>query len=278
MAQLQFRSIWISDLHLGSKKLQAKQLLDFLLQTKSEFLYLVGDIFDLLQAQKKWHWPMINDQIVQAVIEKAKEGTQVYYIPGNHDHVLRKFHGSIINNISLMNSVVHRTFDGYCYLVMHGDTFDPVIRYSPRLPYHGNTAWCIQRGINRIKKMCRRIGGNDNRSLSAWLKDQMQISTHFLGSFEERVIREATRHKVDGLICGHIHRAGIRKIDNIMYHNSGDWVESCTALAENHAGKLGIVEWNRPKPVQKSIAVRNFASLHGNRDAWHPQSKSSLPR
>src|SRR5665647_3241765 len=120
MPQHQFRSIWISDLHLGKKNLRNEQLLDFLLHTESEFLYLVGDILDLLLAQKKWHWPMINDQIVQAVFEKARNGTKVFYLPGNHDHMLRKFNGSIINNVCHVNSVVHETADGYRYLVLHG--------------------------------------------------------------------------------------------------------------------------------------------------------------
>ncbi len=266
MPQLHFRSLWISDLHLGSKNLQTEQLLDFLSRTESEFLYLVGDIIDLHQAQKKWHWPVINDLIVQAVFEKAQKGTQVVYIPGNHDHALRRFSGSHINKIRIMNSVVHETADGYRYLVMHGDTFDPVIRCSPRLASMGSTAYDLVRALSRIVGRGKRmVRGQETRTLSAWLKHQVKRAVNFLGSFEESVLREAAEHQVDGLICGHIHRAGIREIGKILYTNSGDWVESCTALAENQAGRLGIVEWRNQQPLEEAVVVKNYENLYSNR-------------
>ncbi len=263
MPQLHFRSIWISDLHLGSKNLQTEQLLDFLSQTESEFLYLVGDIIDLLQAQKKWHWPVINDRIVHAVFEKAKNGTKVMYIPGNHDHALRKLNGSVINNIHLMNSVVHETIDGHRYLVMHGDAFDPVIRSSPRLASFGSSAYDLVRGLGRVFNKGKQ--GKENRSLSAWLKNQVKIAVNFLGNFEHSVMQEAAEHGVEGLICGHIHRAGIREIEHILYTNTGDWVESCTALAENHAGRLGIVEWRNQPPQPEAIAAKTYENMYSNR-------------
>jgi UDP-2,3-diacylglucosamine pyrophosphatase LpxH len=257
MPQLHFRSIWISDLHLGKKNLRHEQLLDFLLQTESEYLYLVGDIVDLLQEQKKWYWPRINDQIVQAVFDKARNGTKVFYIPGNHDQVLRKFNGSVINNIHLMNSVVHETVDGCRYLVMHGDTFDPIVQYSSLPTGIGRAVASLLRLLNRVANR-----GKESRSLSVWLQHQMSIAANFLGNFEKIVLREAAAHQVDGLICGHLHRAGIREIGHTLYSNSGDWVESCTALAENHAGRLGIVEWRRQYPSKKVAAVKNWGNLY----------------
>ncbi len=259
MPQLQFRSIWISDLHLGKKNLRHEQLLDFLLQTESEFLYLVGDIVDLLQEQKKWYWPRINDQIVQAVLEKAKSGTKVFYIPGNHDHVLRKYNGSVINNIHLLNSVVHETVDGYRYLVMHGDTFDLIVRYNSRPTGIGPAIASLLRWLNRVANK-----GQESRSLSVWLHHQIKIASNFLGNFEKIVLREVAAHQVDGLICGHLHRAGIREIGHALYSNSGDWVESCTALAENHAGRLGIVEWRRQQSQEEAVAVQNVGTLDRN--------------
>ena len=260
MPQFHFRSIWISDLHLGKKNLQNEQLLDFLLQTESEFLYLVGDIVDLLQEQKKWYWPRINDQIVQAVFEKARNGTKVFYIPGNHDQVLRKFNGSVINNIHLMNSVVHETVDGYRYLVIHGDTLGPIVRYNSRQAGIGSAVSSFLRWLNRVANR-----GKESRSLSVWLQHQIKIAANFLGNFERIVLREVAVHQVDGLICGHLHRAGITEIGHALYSNSGDWVESCTALAENHAGRLGIVEWRRQYSTTKRVAaVKNWGNMYRN--------------
>jgi UDP-2,3-diacylglucosamine pyrophosphatase LpxH len=259
MPQHHFRSIWISDLHLGKKNLQHEQLLDFLLQTESEYLYLVGDIVDLLQVQKKWYWPRINNKIVQAVFEKARNGTKVFYIPGNHDQALRKFNGSVIHNIHFMNSVVHETVDGYRYLVMHGDSLDPFVRCNSRPTGIKSAAAFLLRWVNRVANR-----GKDSRSLSVWLQHQMKIAADFLGNFEKIVLREVAAHQVDGLICGHIHRAGIREIGHVLYSNSGDWVESCTALAENHAGRLGIVEWRRQQPLEEATAVKNWGNLDRN--------------
>ena len=156
MPPLQFRSIWISDLHLGTRNLQSEQLLDFLQKTESEYLYLVGDILDLLQARRKWYWPRINDRIVQAVLDKAKNGTRVVYIPGNHDHVLRRFYGMVFNNVRISNKVVHETADGRRYLVIHGDKFDPVVQNSPWLATIGSMLYNLALTLNRFCNLGRR--------------------------------------------------------------------------------------------------------------------------
>jgi UDP-2,3-diacylglucosamine pyrophosphatase LpxH len=265
MPQLHFRSIWISDLHLGTKNLQTEQLLDFLHQTESEFLYLVGDIFDLLQAQKRWHWPHINDCIVEAVLAKAANGTKVVYLPGNHDHMLRKFNGCTFNNIEIRNSIIHETADGRRYLVLHGDKFDPVVQHSPWLASIGSTAYEILLVCNRWFNIGRRSVGKDYRSLSAWIKHQVKIAVNYMSRFEDVVVQEGLTNDVDGLICGHIHKAGIREIENLLYTNSGDWVESCTALAENHAGRLGIIEWRNQQPQEATLAVKTYEDLYRNR-------------
>ncbi|WP_028584069.1 UDP-2,3-diacylglucosamine diphosphatase [Desulfogranum mediterraneum] len=263
-----FRSIWISDTHLGTKNLQSRQLLDFLEKTESEFLYLTGDILDLLQAQKRWHWPEVNDRIVKTVFDKAKNGTKVIYIPGNHDHVLRKFCGNTINHIQIEHQVIHTTASGRRYLVIHGDKFDPVIQNSPWLAGIGSSVYNMLLVVNRWVNLGRRAMGKEYHSLSAWLKHQVKIAVNYMGRFEEVVVQEAEACEVDGLICGHIHRAGIRTMGSMLYNNSGDWVESCTALAESKEGHLGIIEWNKD--------LFWVEQLSGDQDYEHLYSKRCL--
>ena len=265
MPPLQFRSIWISDLHLGTRNLQSEQLLDFLQKTESEYLYLVGDILDLLQARRKWYWPRINDRIVQAVLDKAKNGTRVVYIPGNHDHVLRRFYGMVFNNVRISNKVVHETADGRRYLVIHGDKFDPVVQNSPWLATIGSMLYNLALTLNRFCNLGRRRMGYEYRSVSSWLKHQVKIVVNYMGRFEEVVAQEGMDNQVDGLICGHIHRAGIREIGQVLYSNSGDWVESCTALAENHNGRLGLVQWPDQRALTLPVTTSVYEDLYRDR-------------
>jgi UDP-2,3-diacylglucosamine pyrophosphatase LpxH len=265
MAGYHFRSIFISDFHLGIKNLQSQKLLDFLLCTESEYLYLVGDIFDLLQAQKKWHWPVINDEIVHTVFEKACNGTKVYYIPGNHDHMLGRFDGYTFNGIVIARQVVHETAEGRRYLVTHGDKFDPVVQKIPWLASIGSSAYELLLKINPWTNFTKRDTGRKKKSLSAWLKHQVKTAVNFFGKFEEMVTRETSEYEVDGLICGHIHHASIREIGKALYANSGDWVESCTALAENHAGHLGIVEWLNEQPLAEQVTAGEYENLYRDR-------------
>lgn len=265
MSSFTFRSIWISDVHLGTRNLQSRQLLDFLLHTESEHLYLVGDILDLLQARRKWHWPAINDQIIQAVFEKARNGTKVFYIPGNHDHLLRTFAGNTVNNITILNRAVHETADGRRYLVLHGDLFDCVVQKSPWLASMGSLIYEALLVLNRLVNRVRFALGLEYRSFSAWLKHQVKSVVNYIGNFEEVLVQEVEKNGVDGLICGHIHQAAVKTIGNVLYTNSGDWVESCTALAENHDGTLGVVEWPRMKRGNESPAYGANEDLCRNR-------------
>lgn len=265
MTLYRFRSIFISDLHLGTRNLHSEQLLEFLTHTESEYLYLVGDIFDLLQAQKKWYWPEINDRIVDAIFAKAGNGTKVFYIPGNHDHILRKFYSNTINSIRIANPVIHETADGCKYLVIHWDKFDPVVRKSPWMAKFGSSAYekllVVNRWFNRIRKAL----GKDQKSLSARLKHQVKIAVNYMGRFEEGVVREAGSCEVDGLICCHIHRAAVRKTGDVLYTNSGDWVESCTALAENRQGYLGVMEWKKEKLFSGRLPAAGYKNLYRHR-------------
>ena len=194
--------------------------------------------------------PRLDDVDVNTIIDQTLE--------------LLKNHARI-NNIEIRNSIIHETADGRRYLVLHGDKFDPVVQHSPWLASIGSTAYEILLVCNRWFNIGRRSVGKDYRSLSAWIKHQVKIAVNYMSRFEDVVVQEGLTNDVDGLICGHIHEAGIREIENLLYTNSGDWVESCTALAENHAGRLGIIEWRNQQPQEATLAVKTYEDLYRNR-------------
>ncbi len=265
MRPLHFRSLWLSDTHLGTRSLQSRQLLDFLKNTESEYLYLVGDILDLEHAKRSWHWPRINEKIVRIILDKAAGGTRVIYIPGNHDHILRHLDGTVVKNIEIANQAVHCTANGCRYLVTHGDEFDCVIQNSPWLATVGSVAYDWLLIINRLINNCRRFFGLEYQSISAWLKHQTKIVVNYIGKFEQVVVDVVEKNGVDGLICGHIHHAAVRTIGNVLYTNSGDWVESCTALAESSNGTLGVIEWAGSNPIREVRAYERVDDSYRNR-------------
>ena len=240
---LHFRSIWISDTHLGGKNIQSRQLLEFLSSTESDYLYLVGDVVDLQQLARKWYWPEINNRIVRLVMSKAKNGTRVFYLPGNHDAALRNYCGSTFNNICIRNEVIHTTADGRKFLILHGDKFDCVIQNSPWLAYVGGKLYERLLGLNRRFNKLRSFFGKEYFSISAYLKHKCKKAVNYIGDFEKHLITEIRKNHVDGIVCGHIHHASIKKMGKSLYSNSGDWVESCTALVEHTDGRLEVIEW-----------------------------------
>lgn len=241
-----YRAIWISDTHLGGRDLQNRKLLQFLLSTESEYLYLVGDIIDIWKVRFRWFWPKINDQIIAAVIDKAGNGTKVFYLPGNHDEIMRKYCGMNVCGISVVNEIIHATEDGRRYLVMHGDRFDCVVQDKKWLAGLGSVSYDLLLVANRWYNTVRSHLGLSYHSLSASIKRRVKTAVNYVGNFEEAIINEARTIKVDGLICGHIHHAGIKDLSGALYCNTGDWVESCTALAENRNGTLGNIFWHEP--------------------------------
>ena len=255
MPILRFRSIWISDLHLGTKNQQGERLLDFLLHTESTHLYLVGDILDLLQAQKKWHWPPVNDRIMQTVIAKAARGTTVFYLPGNHDHLLRQFNGRTVCGVHIRDHLVHETVDQRRYLVVHGDRFDPVVRHLPWLAGLGSQVYegLLAAGSRRRAGAPAPATARPQPSFSARMKQLAKVAVNSLGRFDQAVARAVTDHRAEGIICGHIHRAAVCEMGSVLYTSTGDWVESCTALVENNCGRLGLVEW-RDRPARTANA------------------------
>ncbi len=238
-----FRSIWISDVHLGTRGCNAEFLLDFLRYTESEYLYLVGDIIDGWRLRKSWYWVQSHNDVIQKVLRKARKGTKVIYVPGNHDEILRDYTDIRLGGVLVVGEAIHRTADGRRFLVLHGDQFDAVVKYAKWLALLGDWAYNVALAFNNVLNGARRRLGLSYWSLSAYLKHKVKNAVDYIGRFEEAVADEARRRKVDGVIAGHIHKAEMRRIGDVLYCNDGDWVESCTALVEHMDGRLEILHW-----------------------------------
>jgi UDP-2,3-diacylglucosamine pyrophosphatase LpxH len=239
-----YRAIFISDMHLGTRRAQTGALLDFLRATESDQLYLVGDFIDNWSLRKHWYWDQFHNDVIQKLLRKARKGTKLIYIPGNHDENFRHFLNLRFGRVAVLEEAVHVTASGKRYLVLHGDKFDGVVRFAPWLAKLGDTAYEISMelngGINRLRRFFRL----PYWSLSAYLKNRVKRAVEFISRFEEAVVREARLQKCEGVICGHIHTPDDRMIDGIHYLNDGDWVESCTALVEHADGRFEIVNWS----------------------------------
>ena len=241
---LHFRTIWISDVHLGTSGCQAKRLLEFLKVTESDKLYLVGDIVDGWQLKRRWYWHQTHNDVVQLVMKKAKKGTKVIFVPGNHDEVVRQFIGLNFGGIKIRDEHVHVTANGKRMLVLHGDRFDGVIACAKWLAYVGDSLYTMILKFNQIFNAWRARVGLPYWSLSQYLKLKVKNAVSYITSFEDALAAEARKQNLDGVICGHIHKAEIRDIDGILYCNDGDWVESLTALVEDEVGELSLVDWH----------------------------------
>ena len=238
-----YRSIWISDLHLGTKGCKAEYLLDFLRHTESENLYLVGDIVDLWGLKRSWDWRQEHNDVLQKILRKSRKGTKVVFLPGNHDEMFRQFLELTFGNIEVHDEVVHETGDGRKFLVIHGDQYDVVVKYSKWLALLGDWVYSRALGMNTLYNRVRKAFGYPYWSLSSYLKHKAKMAVEFINSFETALADEAKSRGLDGVICGHIHHAEIKEIDGITYCNDGDWVESCTALVEHYDGRLEVVNW-----------------------------------
>jgi UDP-2,3-diacylglucosamine pyrophosphatase LpxH len=246
------RSVFVSDVHLGSKGCRADLLLDFLESVDSEYLFLVGDIVDFWALRRNFHWPQAHGDVLRTVLAKARAGTRVIYIPGNHDADLREFCGSVFGNVSIHRDFVHRTADGRQLLVIHGDDFDTMVQCSPWLAKLGSKAYDTSLRLNRYVNAVRRRFGYPYWSLASYLKQRVGNAMRYIAGFEQAAAGAARRLGVDGVVCGHIHRAGIRDIGGIQYCNDGDWVESCSALVEDMNGRLALWAW--PEASERSVA------------------------
>lgn len=241
--KMRFRTIWISDVHLGTSGCNAKMLLDFLRSVECETLYLVGDIIDGWRLRKGWYWPDAHNEVVRRILKMAHRGTRVVYVTGNHDEVLRDYAGMGFGGIELTNEAVHDTADGRRLLVTHGDAFDGVVLYARWLAFLGDQAYYVLLKANKLFNHVRKLLNMPYWSLSAYMKKRVKNAVQYVCSFEEAVAHEALDRQLNGVVCGHIHCAEIRQIGDITYYNDGDWVESCTALVEAADGAMHILDW-----------------------------------
>ncbi len=255
-----YRTLFLSDVHLGSKACQATALLDFLKHHDAETIYLVGDIVDGWRLRSAWYWPQAHNDVVQKLLRKARKGTRVVYLPGNHDEFLRGFYGTHFGGIEVCDTAIHEAADGRRYLVIHGDVFDVVVANARWLAHLGDWAYEAALWASRHVSTVRRRFGLTYWSLSAWAKRRVKNAVNFIGRFEEALATEARRLGVEGVVCGHIHSAALHDMDGLVYVNTGDWVESCTAAVEHADGTFEIVQWTlRPAVRTPGTALRDAA-------------------
>ncbi len=250
-----YRTLFLSDIHLGTRGCQAELLLDFMRYNDAETIYLVGDIVDGWRLRRSWYWSQAHNDVVQKLLRKGRKGARIVYLPGNHDEFLRGYLGTHFGGVEVVDTCIHETVDGRRLLIIHGDQFDVVVRHAKWLAYLGDWAYVFALNVNTVLNKARRFLGFPYWSLSAWAKLKVKNAVSFIGAFEQALSGEARRVGADGVVCGHIHHAAMRDIDGITYLNTGDWVESCTALAEHHDGQLEIIRWTRLAGEQLSLGV-----------------------
>lgn len=240
-----YRTIWISDVHLGTAGCKAAHLVDFLKHHTCDQLYLVGDIIDGWKLSTGWYWPQEHTNVVRKVLTRAKRGTEVIYVTGNHDEFLRKFvdYRLEIGNIRLVNEAIHETADGRKLLVVHGDYFDVITRYHKWIAMTGDALYEGTMRFNEWFNKARSMLGMRYWSLSAFAKQHVKAAVNVVSTFEDSLARECRRRDLDGVVCGHIHHAEARDIHGVTYYNCGDWVESCTALVEDMNGRVEVIRW-----------------------------------
>lgn len=253
-----YRAIWISDIHLGTPGCQAEYLLDFLRHNESDILYLVGDIIDGWRLRRGWYWPQAHNDVVQKILRKARKGTRVVYVAGNHDEMLRQFLGLTFGDIEICDETVHTMADGRRFLVVHGDLYDAVVQQAKWLALAGDQLYTLILKLNHWFNRLRARMGLGYWSLSQYLKHKAKNAVNFMTAFEDAVARDVRERGFDGVVCGHIHKAQIKVIDGIEYCNDGDWVESLSALVETHAGAIEIVNWQQKG--QSAIEHRELAN------------------
>jgi UDP-2,3-diacylglucosamine pyrophosphatase LpxH len=243
MAKVEYETLWLSDLHLGSKSSRAADLTIFLSNIRCRTLYLVGDIIDMWQLKRSWYWPEEHNRVLRSILKMAATGTQVIYVPGNHDDAVRQFVGSTIDGIKLLPFCIHTTLAGKRLLVIHGDQFDMIVTKSRKLAMLGGVAYDLLVGFNRRYNWLRRACGMPYFSLSALIKSRVKSACTYVSNFEHLLVKTAERAGVDGIVCGHIHmpQVDIHSYGSMEYYNCGDWVEHCSALAEDSEGSISLL-------------------------------------
>jgi UDP-2,3-diacylglucosamine pyrophosphatase LpxH len=250
-----YRTIFLSDLHLGTRGCQAELVLDFLRHNDADTIFLVGDIIDGWRLRAGWYWPQAHNDVVQKLLRKVRHGARMILVPGNHDEFARQFVGLSFGGIEIARNAMHVAANGKRYLVMHGDEFDVVVRHSKWLAYFGDWAYDAALFVNTRFNAIRRAFGYGYWSFSAWAKFKVKNAVNFIGSFERELAEEAKRRGADGVVCGHIHHPIIREIDGVTYVNTGDFVESCSLVVEHDDGALEVVIWSTPYAKRERAAA-----------------------
>lgn len=259
---VRYRSVWISDFHLGTRGCQALRLLDFLRHVETDKLYLVGDIIDFWRLRSRHYWPQEHNDVIQKLLRKARRGTRVILVPGNHDDFLRDFLGMEFGKIEIRADALHETADGRRLLVIHGDQFDSVVARAPWLAHLGTRALAVSQVINQGYNWVRRRLGLPYWSLSGYLKHKVKHRARFIATFDAALLREANARGVDGVVCGHLHAPAVRQLDGVTYYNDGDWVDNCTALVEHADGRMELLRWPEPSaepaeaPAESGVSAR----------------------
>ena len=247
-----YRTLWLSDVHLGTRDCKATALLELLRNCHAATIYLVGDIIDGWQLRKGWYWPQAHNDVVQKLLRKARKGSRVVFVPGNHDEFARHYAGLHFGGIEVLSDAVHLTAGGARLWVVHGDWFDGVVMHARWLAHLGDALYVFTLKLNRWLNHVRHRMGFSYWSLSQYLKGKVKNAVSYISHFEQLLAEEAARRGCEGVVCGHIHRAELRRIGSLVYANCGDWVESLTAVAELDNGALQLLMW---KPTSASPQV-----------------------
>ena len=250
-----YRTLFLSDIHLGTRGCQAELLLDFLRHNDAETIYLVGDIVDGWRLKSGWYWPQAHNDVVQKLLRKVRKGARMIYVPGNHDEFARDYIGMVFGGVEVADHAYHMTADKKQLLIVHGDQFDIVVQHARWLAWLGDWAYTLALWLNIGFNKVRRRLGFPYWSFSAWAKLKVKNAVNFIGAFEVALAEAARRHHANGVVCGHIHHAVIRDIDGITYINTGDFVESCTAVAEHEDGRLEVLWWQLTAEEQRTAAA-----------------------
>ena len=261
------KTLWISDVHLGTRDCKAEYLLELLSSVKCETLFLVGDIVDLWAMKKRIFWPDSHNQVVRKILKLSKNGTRVIYIPGNHDYPIRELNGEMFGSLEVHNHYIYKTEGGTRLLIQHGDEFDGVIRYSQILRLIGDKFYTLLLFMNRWFNWVRKFFDYSYYSLASHIKTRVGKAENAIRLFEDAAFDELKRRNVDGIICGHIHHPSIIRRGDKIYCNDGDWVESCSALVETRDGNLELLHWSDKKTCLSQLNPSALSAAGSNQTA-----------
>lgn len=242
-----YRTVFVSDLHIGSRGFKADNFIEFIKGVECEKLVLVGDIVDIWALSRRVYWPQSHTKALQALLKKANRGTRVVYIPGNHDEAIRGYLDAIVrigDNILVESQHRHVTASGRKVWCMHGDEVDVIIKNHRALTFLGDLGYNLVMALNPLVKRARKaLGRRDHWSLSGYLKHEVKKRIKIMSNFEMATSKVARENGCDAVVCGHTHIPEEIEMEDVYYYNCGDWVDSCTYLVEHHDGEIDLMQW-----------------------------------